>query len=347
MGKPSYKGEFGTISVAENDESEFKIGFVFRAEIDDPKRFWQLRDEARIADVSKEIWYAYRAHRYAYEARSNAVPEQLILADSSRRPSYHAEQGKERRLRSFFVMSNEHPRNLEIRGEDLDGKRILMLKKGNGAQPPSYVIRRKEIKLTADVRETPEAMLRLLPDHYKGELELEFNKKSRIFNPLQTNSQRLKTKVRLLETERGPLEFHIEMAHDLGAGLTIDGLRWPIREYEAEVKGIYRPGEKIDLKEHPEVIGLDEDDIGKMCVSVLAVEQADFMEFSMLYLLSKAREEPERYGDIEVQPISYSKSYPGRMLLEDVISAGKKALHQLCYDKKGVARQFDWNFSAK
>ena len=342
MAKPYYVGDFGNITIEENDESEFKVGYVFSSEINNPSRFETVRDEGRIADVAKEIWYVYRSHRYAFEAAAGLTNSQLMLADQSLRPSYHAEQGKENRLRYFLVLADEHPKDLEIRTEDKDGERILMLKKGNGATSGSPVIRRKEFKLVADVRETPSSILRHIPLKYKKELGFSFNKKSKVYNPMQTNSQRLKTKVRLQETSYGPLEFHIELAHDQGSGLTVNGLRWPIREYEAEVKGIYRPNDKIDVKENPQLLGIGEEEVGHLCEEVLKVEQEDFIEFSNLYLLSKTRDNPDRYGDINIEPIYYSKSHPGLILLDDFISQGKKAMKSLCYDKKGDPRPFNW-----
>jgi hypothetical protein len=341
--KISYKAEYGRVAMAENDESEFKIGFHYKDEIDNPNRFLDIRDEARIADVSKEIWYAYRAHRYNFEERSGASHTKLTLADGTQRPSYHAEQGKENRFRSFLILGEGHPKDLEIRVEYRDGKKIMMLKKGNGADSASPVIRRQELKLTADVRESAQVMLASLPNAYKDTLGFEFNSKSGIYEPMQTNSQRLKTKVRLIDTDHGPLEFHIELAHDLGSGLTINGLRWPIREYEAEVKGIYEPGNKIDIKEHPDILGLTHAQVGKMCQSVLEPEREDFLEFATLYLLSKSREDPDRYEDICVEPIYYSKSHPGRILLQGVVEQGPQALKQLCYDQKTDGpRPFNW-----
>jgi hypothetical protein len=342
--KVSYKAKFGRIVISENDESEFKVGFLFKDEPGNPERFWTIRDEARITDVSKEIWYVYREHRYAFEENSGAAHTQLTLADETVRRSYHAEQGKENRFRSFYLLAEDHPSDLEIRVEVRDGKKIMMLKKGNGADVQSPIIRRQELKLTADVRETEESILSHLPREYQDTLGFEFNKKSGIFMPMQTNSQRLKTKVRFLQdSNQGHFVFHIELAHDSGSGLTIDRKRWPIREYEAEVKGIYELDGEIDIKHNPEIFGFDYETIGIMCERALQFEREDFLEFATLYLLEKSREYPERYADICVDSIYFSKSHPGRILLKDVIDQGQIAMKKLCYDQKtGEPKPFQW-----
>lgn len=348
-----YKGEHGKISVSENDESEFKIGLFFIGEKEAGIGSLPDKSELRIAEVGKEIWDIYLPHRYGYEQKQSAHVGDLILSDGARLPSYRQEQKKERRLRSFFVMAHGHPNDLEIRVEIRDGKLIVMIKRGNGATPDNPVIRRNEIKIVAHIDEKIETILAELPKVYKNKLGFEFNKKSGLYEPMQTNSMRLKSKVRdRVETKFGLLDFVIEPAFDLGSGRLIAERQdndprnyksWPIREFEKEVKGIYIPDQEDDLKAHPEKFGLTSEQIGELCTDILKPEREDLLEIAMLCLLNGRRSDQVRYGDIDVADVFTSKSAPGLRLLKPYLETGEKGLKTLIRSiRKYDTHPFEW-----
>lgn len=340
-----YSGKFGDIEGSENDESEFKVGLRFLNEISGEQLDRPKGSEARIMAVGEEIWLAYLQHRYAYEERQNAANKPLHLADGDKKPSLHQEQDKEVRLRQFFILAHDHPYDLEIRCEIRDGKKITMLKKGNGATAADPVIRRREIKLVSDIRENMTDILRGLPKTLKRDLGFDFRNSSQVFGALGSNSMRLKTKVRLLaDTQFGPLNFVIEPAFDEGSGLTVTQERWPIREFEGEVKGMYKIGSNVDIKADPESAGISYEEMGALCANVLKPERDDYMEFAQLYLLEKARDNPQKYGDIEVSAIYSSKSSPGRRLLLDTLAAEGTTLQRfMVCAKTGLIKTVDWD----
>lgn len=340
--KLTYKGEYGKIIVSGNDESEFKIGFFFKNELQAEWNKACVYDETRIASIGLEVWNAYLQHRYSYEAMQEASLEPLVLADRSTIPSFHQEQKRESRLRSFFIMAHNHPADLEIRVELRDGKKIIMLKKGNGASQENPIIRRHELKLVCDVHESTEHALLALPDIYQEEMGFRFNKHNRLYEPMQSHSMRAKTKVRLRhDAFRGSLVFAIEPAYDMGSGLVVTDVRWPIREFEGEVKGIYRINGKIDIKANPESLGLSHEEIGALCAEVLQKERDDYLEFAQLHLLCKARDNPARYGDIEVAGIYDSKSTPGRKILNAELARGQSLEKLMRCLRTGEIRTLD------
>ena len=246
--------------------------------------------------------------------------------DGSKRKSYHQEQDKELRERSFFISIDGIPYDLEIRQERKDGKLITMIKKGNGADDEDPVIKRHEVKLTSDLDITLEDLLLSLPQDVKGRLGLEFNEKSRIFcRTANTIYAPIKTKIRsTYESRIGPLTIVFEPANDSGTGKNIADYKWPIREFEGEVKGIYLPTQDenlkdVDLKENPEAAGLTEDDIEEISRTFLKRAQQNFMNFAREYLEEKRAANPSRYAGIDVIPIYDSKSSPGRKQLQPLL----------------------------
>lgn len=335
-GKPYYNGKFGRIMVSLNHESELKVGFVFHDEVNPdivrslPKflgaqfnLFDVEQSERLIASVSQEIWKSYLENRYDMEAKDELGPPEVTLKDWTTIPSHHQEANKSTRVRHFFTLAANHPHDLEIRQEIRDGQKIVMIKKGNGAHVKSPVIHRQEIKLVCHVDEPIEVILARLPEEYKEMLELEFNDKSEISSTLETNSKRQKSKVRTsLVYKDQPLDVYVEPAHDLGSGV-VKGTeeRWPIREFEAEMKGAYIPDRPIDIKKYPESIGWTNDDIKQIAIEVLEQEQKLFMDSAWNYLEHSAGHDSARYGNIAVQPIFNSKSKPGLRMQEEIMAA--------------------------
>lgn len=346
--KISYKGKFGRITGTQNDESEFKVGLFFSDEIAGVRQDRPKGSEVRILEVGEEIWLEYLKHRYAFEEKQDASADRLDLADGDQKPSFHQEQDKERRLRSFFIMAHGHPYDLEIRVEHRDGEKITMLKKGNGANPANPIIRRQEFKLVSDIRESTEDVLRGLPKKLQTALGFEFGKNNRLYEPLQSNSMRLKTKVRLIrDTEFGLMNFVIEPAFDEGSGLIATADRWAIREFEGEVKGVYKIGSERDIKANPESAGITHEEMGRVCAEVLKPEREDYMEFAQLYLLQKARDDAAKYGDIEVAGVYDSKSTPGRRILNDRLKKGLTLDQLMRCPKTGRIKSLDWTETPK
>lgn len=352
--KVSFKGEKSKIFVDENDESEFKVGLFFKEELTRGVGQCPGKSELRIAQIGKEIWDDYLPQRYKYENDQSAQVPDLILSDGARLESYRQEQKKERRVRSFFVMAHDHPKDLEIRMEIRDGKKVIMIKKGNGATPENPVIRRNEIKITAHIDEDIKHVLTELPKEYKSKLGFEFNQKSGLYELMQTNSMRLKTKVRdRVVTQYGTFDFVIEPAFDLGSGRLLAGgpeisrtgyISWPIREFEKEVKGIYIPGHKDDVKAEPEKFGLSREQIGELCTEILIPERLDLIEGAMLYLITNARKDYARYGDIDICDVFTSKSTPGMRQLTPILGGGEKALKTLVQRaNQHNKRPFQWD----
>lgn len=334
-GKPYYEGKFGRITVSLNHESELKVGFVYQDEVipdiagpppaflgAQPDMFGPEQDERLIASVSEEIWQDYLQNRYDMEAKAGLGSLEVVLKDGKTIPSHHQEANKSTRVRHFFTLAANHPHDLEIRQEIRDGQKIVMIKKGNGAHVGDPVIHRQEIKLVCHVDEPIEIILAKLPDEYKEMLELKFDEKSEVSSTLETNSMRQKSKVKTtLEYKGQMLDIYVEPARDIGSG-TIKGTekRWPIREFEAEVKGIYLVGSDIDIKDDPEIVGWTQDDIKQIAIEVLGCEQKLFIESAWNYLERAAGESSARYGHITVQPIFDSKSKPGLKIQEEIMA---------------------------
>ena len=55
--------------VQENTEFEFKVGFVFKHEIDPDTEIDYTTRESHISTISDQIWKAYKRHRYKQEEK--------------------------------------------------------------------------------------------------------------------------------------------------------------------------------------------------------------------------------------------------------------------------------------
>lgn len=337
-GALSFDGKRGKVSFEFNQEAEYKVGLFFRHEprpsAPDIKPSAKI-DERRIASVGMEIWTAYRETRYEKEDREGLGPEQITLADGQQWESYRSEAKKERRIRPFFIMAAGHPCDLEIRQEIKNGKKMTMIKLGNGAHDGAPVINRKEIMITSHVDEEIGTLLRGLLAAELSEKTRElithaFNEQTSFVPALRSETIRDKSQNIRTHYKQGGRDFVVvfEPAYDLGSGRTMAGQPWAIREYEGEVKHIYLKDSDVDIKENPEEAGLSEEDIRAISENVLLRERRDFINFAERYLAEKTLQDPVRYGDIMIEPIYKSKSRPGLNKLNPVLEQGGSAVER-------------------
>lgn len=348
-GNLSFAGRCDKVSIKFNIEAEYKTGLFFRAELESAAPVdAAMLDEVRIAAVGREIWDAYKEERFKQEERAGLAPAPLTLANGATIPSCRSEQKKERRIRPFFIMANGHPRDLEIRQEIKRGRMTTMIKLGNGANDDDPVINRREIEITSHVDEDIGTLLRgLLQADLKAEtrkaLTFAFNEQSSFVPALQSETMREKCQnVRAPYTDQDGQEYIVvfEPAFDLGAGLTMAGQPWPIREFEGEVKAIYKKDGAVDIKAVPdEAGGYESADIRRISEGVLRAERQFFMDFADAFLQRKTRENPARYGDITTAPIYKSKSRPGLAMIGPLLESGGKKI------QKAIAHNQDHGFA--
>ncbi len=331
-----FQGQYDKVTIKFNAEAEYKIGLFFCSELapenvtanDNPP------DEVRMTEIGREIWDAYRQQRYEDEDEEGLGPEPLPLADGQTIPSYRSEEKKERRVRLFFIMAAEQPGSLEIRQEIKGGKKMTMIKLGNGAHDDEPIIDRREIIMSSHIDEDIGTLLRglLEADLSEGTRQAithAFNEHSLFVPALQSDTMRDKSKnIRTRYTAHDGTRYVVvfEPAFDLGSGTTMAGQKWPIREYEGEVKGVYEEGSAINIKDNPEAGGLTAEDIKAISEDVLTRERHNFVDFAKGYLAAQSKTDPDRYGDIKIRPIYKSKSRPGVELLEPVLESGGEAV---------------------
>lgn len=297
------------VIVSVDDEYEFKLRLQrYFSDADTGKRM----SDARLAQAGKVVWNAYKRHRYSQEMQDGLEPPREVFPDGTSIKTPHAEYDKERRTRRFFIATGM-PKDLEIRQEIKDGEVITMIKKGNGATVENPAIKRIEVKLKYDASvDIPiEELLAGLPRDIKNLLELDCSQIENIFPGVELNSHRYKTLVQSwIQSQAGPLLVKYEPAHDVVNGVNIIGQRRMFCEFEGEVKGIYADTDsKVDLKEHPDHVGLTDQDIDVISQDFLRDESNAFQVFATDFLHDKAVAHPDRYRALEIAPVFTSKSH--------------------------------------
>ncbi|MEM6811785.1 MAG: hypothetical protein AAF549_04880 [Pseudomonadota bacterium] len=327
-----YKGH--KVVIEPNRELEFKIGLRYLHEVaPDTDQSTYKSGERHIMEKSDIIWRAYLKYRYGMEKDQGLSLDGVMFSDGSSLPSIHQEQNKERRVRDFYDSIEGIPDDLEIRTEIKDGKFILMVKKGNGASEDNPVIERQELKLTTSIGPSVREILGALPIKIKQELGIETKQIKGLFPGSQSQSMRTKSKIRgYASTKIGPLVVVFEPANDRGSGINLAGQPWPLREFEGEVKGIYKPGDDTDLKKHPEHAGLTEDDIREISNEFLIEEHKRYAEFVSDYLVKQAGDKPCHYGGLTLQSVFHSKSFPGRQSLRPILATQTRILKDAIRD---------------
>ncbi len=252
------------------------------------------------------LWNSFCVYRARDIQPKDGFPLESIDPDT---PPRIPERTKPTRNRIFHAVVGDvpHPKDLEIRQEEKNGKLVTMIKIGNGATPENPVINRLEIEITSP-KDTPmteilaAAQKEEYPEGWLAQERLQTlvnaaeneqlvpgirtvsdrHKLEKIIAPVEGWEHILeglqeKYPKKLKDVRPEDLTVEIEFALDRMRGETAAGQEWKNDQIEAEIKNVFLKGRSII--DDPKNAGFTEDALREIKNLALMKEHRRLTEF--------------------------------------------------------------------